>query len=288
MPGRDCITTPTPLPQACPNCGAELQGRWCHACGQKRIEPEERTLRWLLGEFLAGLTNLDSKFLRSLRALLAQPGRLGAEWLAGRRASWTSPIALFLVINVIYFFIPQLTDLNLPLRDQFSQWHGEHARLLVDARLAERDITLEVYATRYAVESANLAKTLIILHVPPFALLLMLLTWTRRVVFVDHFAISLHVWTAWLIILLVVPMVMTAGVNGLQALGVEVAQPVARLVMQVLLFALSFFYFSGTLRRAYGFRWWTAALGVPVMFVGAMCTHFAYRAVQFYLTFALT
>lgn len=275
-------------PVACPNCGTGLQGRWCHACGQKRIEPEERTLRWLLGEFLAGLTNLDSKFLRSLRALLLQPGRLGAEWLAGRRASWTSPIALFLVINVVYFFIPQLTDLNLPLSDQFTQLHGQHARLLVDARLAERDLTLEAYATRYAVESSNLAKTLIILHAPPFALLLMLLAWQRRVVFVDHFAVSLHVWAAWLIILLAVPLLLTAGLAASERMGVAVTQPGARLVMQGILFALTFFYFHGTMRRAYGFGRWTAALSVPVLFVGAMLTHFLYRALQFYLTFALT
>jgi hypothetical protein len=289
MPGRDCITTPTPFPQACPNCGTELQGRWCHACGQKRIEPEERTLRWLLGEFVAGLTNFDSKFLRSLRVLFVQPGRLGAEWLAGRRASWTSPIALVLVINLAYFFVPQLSDLNLSLGEQLaSQWHSEHARGLVDARLAERGITREEYATQYAFESVNLAKTLIILHVPPFALWLLLLTWRQRIVFVDHVAVSLHIWAAWLAILVAVPLLMTLGMTGLESIGTRVSDEGARLVMRLILLAITLGYFVGTLRRVYGFRLVTAMLGAPVLFVGAMLTHFLYRSVQFYLTFALT
>lgn len=272
----------------CPNCDAPRTGRWCAACGQEHIGPERRSLRWLLGQFAEALTDIDSRFLRSLRSLLFRPGEMGADWLADRRARWMSPIALFVIVNVSYFFAPQLTDLNLPLGDQFSQVHGSHARALVDGRLAERGITLEEYANSYALESSNLAKTLIILHVPPYTLLVMLLLWRRRIPFADHFAVALHTWTAYLLVMLAVPIILRLGMVSLDALGVEVQRSAARLALQASLFALVSFYIHGALHRAYGLGWWTACALTPVLFAGGALSHFVYRSAQFYLTFALT
>src|SRR5687768_3823464 len=103
---------------ACRNCGADMAGAWCHACGQKRVTAGERGLRHLLGEAFRQATDVDGKLLRSLRLLLFSPGMLSREYLDDRRARYASPITLFLIANVLYFFAPALTDFNLPFADQ--------------------------------------------------------------------------------------------------------------------------------------------------------------------------
>lgn len=273
---------------ACPNCGTQRVGRWCHACGQKRIEPEERRLRWLVGQFTATLTDLDSRFLRSLRAMLLRPGLLGAEWLAGRRSRWSSPITLFLVINVAYFFAPQLTDLSLPLNDQYMQWYGGHARALIEERLQSRGVDHADYASAFKLQSGNLAKTLVILHVPPFALLLMLAVGRRDIPYVDHFSVATPVWATWLLAMLVIPGLLSLtswvgaqfGATGSDALWVA--------ALQLSLLGIMLFQILGILRRAYVLPAWRAWLIAPVLFVAGMVIHFGYRALLFYLTFALT
>lgn len=88
----------------CPNCAAVLQGRYCHACGQKRIEPEEQRFGWFLRQLVESLTMVDERFLGSLGRLLFRPGQLDRDWLEGRRKRSLAPLSLFPIANVVYFF----------------------------------------------------------------------------------------------------------------------------------------------------------------------------------------
>lgn len=87
--------------ELCRQCGAKLTGAYCHACGQKRFVDADRRLGHLLAPFFEALTSLDSGFWRSVRALALQPGRLSAEYLAGRRQTCMPPITLFLLANLL-------------------------------------------------------------------------------------------------------------------------------------------------------------------------------------------
>jgi uncharacterized protein DUF3667 len=49
------------------------------------------------------LTHADSRLWRTLAALLFRPGRLTAEFLAGRRARYLPPVRLYLVLSVAFF-----------------------------------------------------------------------------------------------------------------------------------------------------------------------------------------
>lgn len=123
-----------PSTGACANCGAAMHGEYCAACGQRRFRAEDRRLGHLFVEFLHGLTDLDGRLWRSLRALALQPGRIASDWSAGRRAAWISPIRLFLLANLLYFLAPVLTDLSLPLHNQVR---GEAYRQLAPERCVE-------------------------------------------------------------------------------------------------------------------------------------------------------
>ncbi|TVS11930.1 MAG: DUF3667 domain-containing protein, partial [Wenzhouxiangella sp.] len=99
----------------CASCGAKLSGPWCSHCGERARKPEDVRLREYLGELVDALTNLEGRFLGSLRALAFRPGLLTTEFMAGRRVHWMRPLHLFLLINLAYFFLSQWNTFSTPL-----------------------------------------------------------------------------------------------------------------------------------------------------------------------------
>lgn len=88
---------------ACRNCGVTLQGRYCHACGQKAVASVV-SLRELLHEAFHEFAHLDdSKIVKTLKLLLFKPGELTAEFLGGRRAGYVPPLRLYLVCSLLFF-----------------------------------------------------------------------------------------------------------------------------------------------------------------------------------------
>ena len=95
----------SPSPAACPSCGTALVGDYCHACGEKRPQARDLSLRHFAGDAAQELTSLDSKLFRTLFALLARPGRLTNEWIAGRRVPYIKPLNLCLGIFAVSLFV---------------------------------------------------------------------------------------------------------------------------------------------------------------------------------------
>lgn len=86
---------------ACLNCGTELVGSHCHACGQ--AAHVHKTLGAFFHDLLHGVFHFEGKIWRTLPLLIAKPGRLTREYVDGRRASYVSPIALFLFCMFLLF-----------------------------------------------------------------------------------------------------------------------------------------------------------------------------------------
>ncbi|HYP26459.1 MAG TPA: DUF3667 domain-containing protein [Blastocatellia bacterium] len=90
---------------ACLTCGSVLHGRYCHQCGQKRVDHHELSVKHFFGHFVHEITHLDSnKILRTLFALLFRPGLLPREYLSGRKGLYINPIRVYLTISALYFF----------------------------------------------------------------------------------------------------------------------------------------------------------------------------------------
>src|ERR1035438_4035386 len=102
------METTIPPAAQCANCGATLQGNYCHQCGQKHWGAHG----WALGHFLHELfhefTHVDSSILGTFRTLL-RPGELTAQYLAGRRAAFVNPIRLYLLTTAVFFFFGAAT-----------------------------------------------------------------------------------------------------------------------------------------------------------------------------------
>jgi len=92
----------------CQNCGAEVSGRYCATCGQRR-EPPLHSLWHFAKVTTEDLTHADSRVWRTLAALLFRPGYLTREFLAGRRARYLPPVRLYLVLSVAFFLCAAVT-----------------------------------------------------------------------------------------------------------------------------------------------------------------------------------
>lgn len=88
----------------CLNCNAEVQGRFCHVCGQENIETKESF--WSLAtHFIYDVTHFDGKFFSTLKYLLFRPGFLSKEYLRGRRITYLHPIRMYVFTSAIFFLI---------------------------------------------------------------------------------------------------------------------------------------------------------------------------------------
>lgn len=86
---------------ACLNCGTPLVGSHCHGCGQRGHQ--HKTLGAFFHDLLHGVLHFEGKIWRTLPMLVWHPGRLTREYIDGRRASYVSPIALFLFTIFLLF-----------------------------------------------------------------------------------------------------------------------------------------------------------------------------------------
>lgn len=122
----------------CRNCGAEMHGRFCHACGQKAVSTEIR-VHDLLHEGMHEFAHVDGKIVQTVRLLLFKPGELTAEFFRGRRSRYITPIRLYLVCSLLFFAL--------------SAWT---ASPVINVRLTKNDI--ENSAEREAVQKEVIAR----------------------------------------------------------------------------------------------------------------------------------
>lgn len=92
---------------ACLNCGAQLTGAFCAACGQKAHV--HRTLSAIGHDVLHSVFHFDGKLWRTLPMLLFKPGELTRRYVHGERAKFVSPMAIFLFSIFLMFAVFSFT-----------------------------------------------------------------------------------------------------------------------------------------------------------------------------------
>ncbi len=97
---------------SCLNCGAELIGRYCHTCGQR--SEVHRSLSAILHDIMHGALHLDGKLWHTLPLLALKPGELTRRYIAGERAKFVSPMAIFLFSVFLMFAVFQMIGLTTP------------------------------------------------------------------------------------------------------------------------------------------------------------------------------
>ena len=91
----------------CLNCGTELAGEYCHACGQRGHV--HRTLHAFGHDLLHGVLHFEGKIWHTLPLLAWRPGELTRRYIDGERAKFVSPMALFLFSVFLMFAVASFT-----------------------------------------------------------------------------------------------------------------------------------------------------------------------------------
>ncbi len=88
----------------CLNCGAELQGHFCHVCGQENLQIKEN-FGHLMNHAISDYFHFDEKFFHTLVPLLFKPGKLTVDYMAGKRTQYLHPVRVYIFISLIYFLL---------------------------------------------------------------------------------------------------------------------------------------------------------------------------------------
>ena len=231
--------------------------------------PSLITLKEFTTEFWDQLTNLESKVFRSLRHLVSRPGLLTNSYLSGDRESYVRPLRLFIVVNVIFFFLgPHLQVFKNNTGSYFVGPFGGYAKSTVKRQLSKTQLSSEIYIERLNTEIRSRAGSLVFVAIPLFAAFLKL-GWRQRH-YVEHLVFSLHFTTAFLVLILLTGLLM-------------LLHPRAILLMPIVI--IPFLFLS--LRRTYMSRTWVTILMTLPVIAAFLFSYGVFNLSVFWISIAL-
>jgi Protein of unknown function (DUF3667) len=211
----------------CRNCDAVAA--YCPECGQS-TKVALPTVFHFIQEALGALFSYDHKLWRTLLTLVAQPGKLTAEYIQGKRICYLTPFQLFFWLQTIAFVA---------------------YRYFFDSRAGAGNQISEVLLQIGICITFGLAA----IHT------------LRRLPFLLHLITALHIWSFLMVLLMaeytVTPIVAnllhrTHLVTGVMYIGTFVTHS-SEVVMAL--------YMTAALRKVYGGSWWHAGLKTALLCV---------------------
>jgi hypothetical protein len=201
----------------CPRCGSSADGKYCANCGTRLTQRRDLSVKHYLREVFAAITDIDSVFIGTFRTLLARPGRLSTEYLHGDRHRYLQPFRVFLLCNVVYFlFATQYgsTVLTTSLRGQVGEMmYRSVTRPVLEQRyhitLPPRSAKVKEVAKaippdlekRYDSATEELGKTILVVLIPAYALVMALMFAGMKRYFVEHLVFATHYMSFFLLAL---------------------------------------------------------------------------------------
>jgi len=244
----------------CHNCGEPARTRFCASCGQS-TDVRIPTLLGVVGEFLDGFFNLDSRIWRTLIPLALRPGFLTREYFAGRRARYVPPFRLYLVLSLVYFIVAsfiggdsapgQVFSVDAEGQPTAEEWCGwvrnvaPDGGVLLEASMRACQNALADGGRAFVREFSDRIPLMIFVMIPLFAAGLKFLYLFTRHKFVEHLFFLFHV-HAFVFVVATLGTVAT-GVN--RAISADSGMPVL-LMLPAWLYVP--YYGYRALRRVYG------------------------------------
>jgi hypothetical protein len=125
----------------CHNCGAAVSGNFCPECGQETTL-HVASAREFLHEFIGHYVALEGKLWKTLALLLFRPGKLTAEYIAGRRARYVQPLRIYLTLSILFFALlkygpSELIQADAPAAAPTSQSAPSDDKVHVSTRIGD-------------------------------------------------------------------------------------------------------------------------------------------------------
>ncbi len=273
------------LSEQCATCGASLSGDFCSQCGEQRLNPKLRSLHYILSDIIEDLTSVDGKLWRTLKSILLKPGQLEYDYHLGRRVNYLKPITLFFVLNVLFVMFSPISDFYVTLIDQVSlQQYSSYIKPLLDDYLTSNQINYQTFEQNYNQLVVVLARSLIILQVPVYALACSLILYNRNYFSGDYFNFSLnfHSWLLMWVILAMAP----AFVIGIFIQLFDLPIEPNRIYFLMLPIGISI-YLLLAMRRMFKLNWLQCVWRLALLLLAYQVSHVIFRFLQFLITASL-
>jgi hypothetical protein len=98
----------------CKNCGHHYQGNYCPSCGQSKFS-FDRPIKFLIVDFAGNLFAFDTRLWKSVTTIFFKPGKMEAEYSAGKRKKYMSPFRFYVFFSFFFFLLMAYT-VNKELR----------------------------------------------------------------------------------------------------------------------------------------------------------------------------
>jgi hypothetical protein len=265
-------------PSLCITCNTTLNGKYCHNCGEQMLDKETRSIGYLSEAFVSEISSLDSKILTTIKLFFLRPGKQVQDFHLGIRKSYFSLISLFFLFNLLFFLNNTMTDFSLSLAEQLHQPYSSIIKPAVEKSEKINNIEFKRLQTKYDAMSETIAKSIIIVSVPLFAIFIAGLNYKRDYYLQDHIMFALNIYAfvliwpilfrftlnliSWLIPL---PSILRENYFTILALGV-----------------VTFIWFAQ--KNAYACSKLEASLKLIPLLLLLFISHMMYRFVQFWLT----
>lgn len=99
------------MSSSCKNCGHELTGPWCSACGQKDNKGRI-LLRDTIREVSSQVFDDKAPLFSTIKELFIRPASMIKDFIGGKRKAYTPPIRYFLLILAVYLVLKGLLSFN--------------------------------------------------------------------------------------------------------------------------------------------------------------------------------
>jgi hypothetical protein len=182
--------------EKCTNCGANLTGKYCSNCGQKKFSPHDLTISKFVLNFFEDFFKFDTNIFKSLYDLLLRPGYLSNEYIKGRIVSHVKPLKFFVFTCIVVFFIGKIiaqNDFSFALEDL------DFMKSQIEKVTAEKGITKEVFLEKFNSIYFTRLPFFYLIAIVVFTLVLKLVFYKQKRVIAEHLVFSLHFYTACLI-----------------------------------------------------------------------------------------
>ena len=132
----------------CLNCGTELNGKYCHNCGQ-HITDHAMTVKRLILSYLDNTYLWDPQQFKTIWRLISRPGLLTNEYIAGKFVSQVQPLKLNMFLLVVFLTIFVFFGSDKKINDTMQEITSSEemfAELRMDD-LSEDEVILEKIKT---------------------------------------------------------------------------------------------------------------------------------------------
>ncbi len=283
----------TSQPTSCVHCGANQTREFCEECGEKRFSQSQLSYKSLTNQLFVSLTDLDGKVLQSFRLLLFKPGQLLIDYCQGLRKYRLNPFQLFLFSNILYFFalnVLHQNTFNTPLDVHMNAgnfFHQEIANQWVNQYLRESGLALAEYRQLFD-QAINLqSKSLVILLIPIYALIICLLFFRQEYIGIRSLVLSTHFFAFVLIFLITFDLVIGNflkfasqdwGFKLFDYINGEFFTSVC-----ILVGVMTYLYFA--IRRVFIGHWLNHLVKTLILAFGFYLSILVYRSILFFTTY---